>query len=129
MSTTPSADGYTSALLGQGLSTPEFSTVHNTEYLEGYSRGIRDLEQFKSGRLSVFDLVKNAGIEYRNHESDLHVPRTEVTDRIVQLGRMYNHMHASTFINEIDKKQWYDILFAYPHCKNFIPRTVFTPKG
>lgn len=129
MSTTPAIDGYTSALLGREFRTPEFSTVHNTEYLDGYSRGIRDLNLFTAGKLSVFDLVKNLGIEFTNHESDLYVPRTEVTDRIVQIGSMYNHMHATTFTSEIDKKQWYDIAFAYPYCKSFIPLTVYTPKG
>ncbi len=53
-------------------------------------------------------------VEIGHHESDLHVPVTSATKKVLNSYRAQGkHVCTSLFISNIDKKPWYDIAFAY----------------
>ena len=59
--------------------------------------------------MSIYDDLEATGVEIDNHESDLYVPVTDETSRIVRASGLF----FETFRSRIDGKQWYDIPFAY----------------
>jgi hypothetical protein len=61
--------------------------------------------------LNIYDEVKNQGIEFDNHCSDLYIPVNEQTQELVNNYQYKNSVTA--FISNIDQKLWYDIPFAY----------------
>jgi hypothetical protein len=65
-------------------------------------------------KMSIYDDLKNAGIELASHESDLYAMVTPESTAIV--NKYYPNrptVCVSTFINNIDHKLWYDIPFMY----------------
>ena len=61
--------------------------------------------------MTIYDQMKAAGVQISNHESDLYVPVTPETTAIVN-GYAFKS-NVTRFTSNIDKKQWYDIPFAY----------------
>jgi hypothetical protein len=59
---------------------------------------------------TIFEEVKEKGIQYDNWQSDLYIPVTEETKKIV---KNYPNLCPMVFIDQIEKKQWYDLPFAY----------------
>lgn len=59
--------------------------------------------------MSLFEEVISRGIPYEHHESDLYIPFTKETEKLV---RNYN-VSAERFISQIDGKVWFDIPFVY----------------
>lgn len=60
---------------------------------------------------SIYDLMVETGVKIRNHCSDLYVPVTEETRKIVN---SYNFKcNVRTFTSQIDGKPWFNIPFAY----------------
>lgn len=60
---------------------------------------------------NIYDLMVEAGVEIRNHYSDLYVPVTEETRKIVD---SYNcKCSVKVFTSLIDGKRWFDIPLAY----------------
>ena len=60
---------------------------------------------------TIFDKVKELGIEYDKHESDLYIPMTPITTKLV---KEYEHKENVTkFISNSDGLVWYDIPFAF----------------
>ena len=51
------------------------------------------------------------GVQHDHHESDLYVPVTPETTKLVNAYEFKNNVKM--FTCAIDKKQWYDIPFAY----------------
>jgi hypothetical protein len=61
---------------------------------------------------TLFEAIKNAGIPYSNHESDLYVPANEQTKAIlIQYPLEYGNRQA--FTNCVEGGIWWDIPFAY----------------
>lgn len=61
--------------------------------------------------MSIYEDMKNLGVEIDHHESDLYVPVTDETRAIV--AEYEFKTNVTTFVSQIDKKLWYDIPFAY----------------
>lgn len=62
--------------------------------------------------MGIYEQAKALGIEIENHESDLYLPVNKQTRELVK-KHLANGGSASTFVNQIDKKLWYDIPFHY----------------
>jgi hypothetical protein len=60
---------------------------------------------------SIFDLVREAGIDFDSRESSLHIPVNDKSRAIMEAYQFKDNV--TTFMNSIDGKQWYDIRFAY----------------
>lgn len=61
--------------------------------------------------MALFDKIKELGIQYDNHESDLYIPLTEETVKLVNeygLGGI-----CARFKSNIDGKMWFDLPFQY----------------
>ncbi len=61
--------------------------------------------------MSIYEQMKQAGVQIDHHESDLYVPVNEITRPILETYKY--RCNVTTFICNIDKKLWYDIPFAY----------------
>ena len=61
--------------------------------------------------MTIYDQMLAAGVQINNHESDLYVPVTPETTAIVNGYKFKSNV--TRFTSNIDKKQWYDIPFAY----------------
>ncbi len=53
----------------------------------------------------------NLGVQIAHHESDLYVPITPETTKLVNKYEFKNNVNL--FVCNIDRKPWYDIPFAY----------------
>lgn len=58
---------------------------------------------------SIWEEVVARGIQYRNHESDLYIPVTQVTREMVKR----HNVDAKQFYNDAEHCYWFDIAFAY----------------
>jgi len=79
----------------------------------GYNGYIRneDREQFKERMMNeVFEKVKELGIEWDRHASDLYIPVTEETIEIIDSYKF--KCNVTRFKSEIDGTMWFDIPFA-----------------
>lgn len=63
--------------------------------------------------MTIYDDLKNAGIELSSYESDLYAMVTPESTAIVRKYYPNRTVSVSTFINQIDHKLWYDIAFQY----------------
>ena len=61
---------------------------------------------------SIYQQIKETGVEISNHYSDLYVPQNKTTLPIIAAYRKEGHT-VEVFRNNIDGKNWYDIPFAY----------------
>ena len=61
--------------------------------------------------MTLFDEIKSAGIPFASHESDLYIPITHQTRAIIERYQFKNNV--STFTNQVEGGQWYDVPFAY----------------
>jgi hypothetical protein len=61
---------------------------------------------------SIYQEMKDLGVQINNHYSDLYVPVTEETTRIVNTHRAKGH-RVTKFICNITHTPWYDIPFAF----------------
>jgi hypothetical protein len=60
---------------------------------------------------NLWERVKAAGIPFDSHATDLYIPVTEETRKLIA---DYEHKSiVTTFVSNIDKKLWFDIPFAY----------------
>jgi len=59
---------------------------------------------------SLYQDLKNAGVELDNHESDLYALVTPESEKIIA---KYPERRAKKFKSEKDGKVWFDIPFAY----------------
>lgn len=68
--------------------------------------------------MSIYQKMKDAGVEIDHHRSDLYVPVNEVTTGILRgHGSMFDI--ASKFRSNFDNSLWYDIPFAFdPYWEN-----------
>lgn len=55
--------------------------------------------------------VKLRGIDFDSHESDLYIPKNEITEKIIEHYNFKNNV--TEFISQIDNCTWYDIPFAF----------------
>ena len=60
--------------------------------------------------MDIYNEMLALGVKIDHHESDLYVPVTPETTKIVN---QYEFKSVKSFINNIDGKRWYDIPFAY----------------
>ena len=64
--------------------------------------------------MSLFQMVVKLGIPFSNHASDLYIPVTPETTKLLQSitikGRKH---HYSVFNNQVEGGLWYDVAFAY----------------
>ena len=67
------------------------------------------IKLFKGSNDSIFAEVVSLGIPYDNHATDLYIP---VTDQTTRLLKKYG-IKADKFKSNIDGKIWYDVPFAY----------------
>ena len=61
--------------------------------------------------MEIYDQMKAAGVDIASHETDLYVPVNDTTRKIISEYKFRSIV--TTFKNQIDGKQWYDIPFAY----------------
>lgn len=61
--------------------------------------------------MCIYEEFKAMNISMDHHESDLYVPVTSETKKVVDTYKFRSNV--TTFICQIDKKPWYDIPFAY----------------
>lgn len=62
--------------------------------------------------MTLYEELKAAGIETDSHESDLYAPDTP--EVVAILARYPTENKTSrAFVNQIDKKLWFDIPFAF----------------
>jgi hypothetical protein len=61
--------------------------------------------------MNIYKEMIDLGVKIDNHESDLYVPVTPETTKIINLYEFKSNVKP--FICNIDKKLWYDIPFAY----------------
>lgn len=59
----------------------------------------------------LWDEIVKQNIQHDHHESDLYLPVTPETARLV--SQYDYHDRATTFVSQVDGKVWYDIPFAY----------------
>ena len=58
---------------------------------------------------NLYDEVIELDINHDNHESDLYLPVNDITKKLlIKHGGL-----VSTFISQIDGKQWFDVPFQY----------------
>jgi hypothetical protein len=60
---------------------------------------------------SIYEQMKDAGVETASHESDLYVPYNKVTQAIVADYEF--KANATTFSSDDNTGVWYDIPFSY----------------
>lgn len=60
---------------------------------------------------TLFHQVKEAGIPFDNHCSDLYIPVNMKTQKLV--AEYEFKQNVTTFSSAIDKTPWFDIPFAY----------------
>lgn len=61
--------------------------------------------------MTIYEQMKQAGVQIDHHESDLYVPVNTATSEI--LSRWRFKRNVTRFTSQIDGKSWYDIPFAY----------------
>jgi len=61
--------------------------------------------------MNIYREMVEAGIEIDHHETDLYVPVTKTTRSIV--AHYPHRSNVSTFVSQIDGRNWFDIPFAY----------------
>jgi len=64
---------------------------------------------------TIFEQVIEAGIPFNNHCSDLYIPVTTDTAKLLRKCAKENNYTSmiTQFTSNIDGKLWYDIPFAY----------------
>ena len=71
--------------------------------------------------MELFDKVKDFNIPYSSHESDLYIPVNKETTKLINEYEF--KCNVTRFTSQIDKKQWFDLPFAYiPFWTNKINR-------
>jgi len=65
--------------------------------------------------MTIYQQMKAAGVPMDNHESDLYVPKNEVTSEIIHKAMREGELKSfvDIFMSERDNEWWYDIPFAY----------------
>jgi hypothetical protein len=62
-------------------------------------------------QMNIYQEIKDLGVKIDHHESDLYVPVTTETTKLINKYEFKNNVKS--FVCNIDKKTWYDIPFAY----------------
>lgn len=62
-------------------------------------------------KVALFNQVKALGIPYANHETDLYIPVTDQTRKLIDAYEFKSNV--TTFKNQVEGGIWYDIPFAY----------------
>lgn len=88
--------------------------------IDNYNGGVKSKDEFN---LSLFGHVCDREIPYEHHETDLYIPITEKSTKLLNeyvfLGKpLAKHSTiVHTFKSDIEDKEnpyWYEIFFAYP---------------
>lgn len=69
----------------------------------------------KEPEKSLYDAIKDAGIPFSNHESDLYFKKTDKSTAILRTYALARAV-ATTFVNQAPPNVgeiWYDVPFAY----------------
>jgi hypothetical protein len=61
--------------------------------------------------MNILEEVKEKGVPFSNHYSDLYIPVNDVTKEII--NRYEFKQNVTRFINQVEGGEWYDIPFAY----------------
>lgn len=62
--------------------------------------------------MELFAEIKQAGIEFSNHESDLYLPDTPEV-RAILVRHPLERGNATRFVNQLDGQRWVDVPFAF----------------
>ncbi len=60
---------------------------------------------------NIFEEIKKNNIEFSHHESDLYIPKNEITEKIINNYEFKRNV--TVFHNQITHNKWYDIPFAF----------------
>jgi hypothetical protein len=60
---------------------------------------------------TIFEEIKESGVEISNWQSDLYFPKNPITDKIVNSHR--GEYYIGMFRNNNDNELWYEIPMAY----------------
>jgi len=61
--------------------------------------------------MTIYEQMKKAGVKIEHHESDMYVPKNEVTDAIIADYEFKDN--CEEFYSDMSQEYWYDIPFAY----------------
>jgi hypothetical protein len=61
--------------------------------------------------MTIYQEIKATGTTIKNWQSDLYIPINEITTPIV--NKYKKDLYITTFTNQVEGGQWYDIAFAY----------------
>jgi hypothetical protein len=61
--------------------------------------------------MNIYQEMIDLGVQIDHHESDLYVPVTPETTKLVNEYEFKSNVNR--FVSNIDNKTWYDIPFAY----------------
>ena len=61
--------------------------------------------------ITIYQKIVKAGIEFDNHCSDLYIPVTKETTKLIDAYRFKRNV--TKFKNQIDGRQFYEVPFAY----------------
>ena len=74
-------------------------------------------------QVSFYQEIVNRNIPHKNHCSDLYVPVTEETTKLI---KEHGIKCVSTFNNQVEGGQWYDCSFQYePYMTQRLEETAF----
>jgi hypothetical protein len=60
--------------------------------------------------MSIFEEVKQLGVFYSNHESDLYIPKLPQTEELIN---RYEFKHLVTEFHTSNGQRWYEIPYAF----------------
>lgn len=60
---------------------------------------------------NIYQECRNLGIPTANYESDLHIPATPETRKLIQ--RYEFKQNVASFVSALDGKEWFNVPFAY----------------
>jgi hypothetical protein len=80
------------------------------KYLVARARNATPLEK-RGCMMNIYEAMTAAGVVCSSHYSDLHVPVNAITSEII--GRYEFRALVTTFRNQVDHAQYYDIPFAF----------------
>jgi len=62
-------------------------------------------------KVALWEQVKALGIPHASHETDLYIPVTEQTRKLIEAYEFKSNV--TTFQNQVEGGLWFDIPFAY----------------
>ena len=96
------------------VSAVNILSTGESEYELSDSLSVVKLNHVKEFELLFNDInhaVMLRDIEFSFHESDLYIPKNEVTEKIIEHYTFKNNV--TTFHSQTDESIWYDVPFSY----------------